>query len=71
MRHYAIVRVVNPWLVRVVSIRKFLLDKSAVEWARRNHVDGQRLVLVAAPQRITVPPGKAIRRPADWVDIAA
>jgi hypothetical protein len=68
--HYAIVQVINQWLVKVVTTAEFLQEKSAREWARRRHVDGQRLQLVAAPQRIATPIGKAIRRPSEWKDVA-
>ena len=66
MRHYAIIRVINQWLVKIVSVRAFHEDRSAVEWARRNHVDGQRLQLISTPQPIAIPVGKAVRRPAGW-----
>jgi hypothetical protein len=67
--HYAIVKVINQWIVKVVSTSEFLQEKSAREWAKRRHVDGQRYELVAAPQPIVVPVGKPIRRPADWTKI--
>lgn len=70
MGHYAIVRVVNDFFVRVVSTAEFLHEKSALEWAKRRHVDGQRLQLVAAPARIAVPIGKPIRRPDEWKKVA-
>ena len=66
MRHYAIVRVINNLLVQVVTTAEFLQDRSAMEWARRRHVDGQRLQLITAPQRIAIPVGKAVRRPNGW-----
>ncbi len=69
MGHYAIVRVINQWIVKVVSTAEFLQEKSAREWARRRHVDGQRLQLIAAPQPIVTPVGKPIRRPANWTRI--
>lgn len=66
MRHYAIVRVINNLLVQVVTTAEFLQDRSAMELAKRRHVDGQRLQLITAPQRIAVPVGKAVRRPHGW-----
>lgn len=66
MQHYAIVRVINKFLVRVISTADFIQEKSAVEWAKRRHVDGERFQLIAAPQRIAVPVGKAVRRPSEW-----
>jgi hypothetical protein len=66
MRHYAIVRVINSLLVQVVTTAEFLQEQSAREWARRRHVDGQRLQLVTAPERIAIPVGKAVRRPTLW-----
>lgn len=66
MGHYAIVRVINQFLVQVITTADFLQEESAREWARRRHVDGERLQLVAAPQRIAIPTGKAIRRPQEW-----
>ncbi len=66
MRHYAIVRVINNLLVQVVTTAEFLQDRSAMEWAKRRHVDGQRLQLITAPQRIAIPVGKAVRRPNGW-----
>ena len=66
MRHYAIVRVINNLLVQVVTTAEFLQERSAMEWAKRRHVDGQRLQLIAAPQRIVIPVGKAVRRPTGW-----
>lgn len=70
MGHYAIVRVINQFIVQVVSTAEFLQEKSAREWAKRRHVDGNRLQLVAAPERIVVPVGKPIRRPQDWKNVA-
>ncbi|MBA3532801.1 MAG: hypothetical protein H0T73_12825 [Ardenticatenales bacterium] len=70
MRHYAIVQVINQWIVKVVSTAEFLQEKSALEWAKRRHVDGRRLQLITAPARIVAPVGKAIRRPAEWTSIA-
>lgn len=69
MRHYAIVQVINNWLVKVLVTADFIQEKSAVEWAKRRHVDGRRLQLIATPKRIAVPVGKPIRRPADWREI--
>ena len=66
MRHYAIVRVINHLLVQVVTTAEFIQERSAVEWAKRRHVDGQRLQLISAPQRIGIPTGKAVRRPEGW-----
>jgi hypothetical protein len=71
VRHYAIVRVINQWIVKVVTTAEFIQEKSALEWAKRRHVDGRRLQLVTAPTPIVAPVGKAIRRPAEWTDIAA
>ncbi len=71
MGHYAIVRVINNWVVKVVTTAEFLQERSAREWAKRRHVDGHRLQLISAPQRIAVPIGKTIRRPDDWTHIAA
>ncbi|MGH2542139.1 MAG: hypothetical protein ACRDIB_05065 [Ardenticatenaceae bacterium] len=70
MGHYAIVQVINQWIVKVVSTAEFLQERSAREWARRRHVDGNRLQLVSAPEPIAVPVGKPIRRPDDWTHIA-
>lgn len=70
MRHYAIVQVINQWIVKVVSTAEFIQEKSAREWAKRRHVDGHRLQLITAPDPILVPTGKPIRRPADWTNIA-
>ncbi len=69
MQHYAIVQVVNQWLVKVVTTAEFIQERSAREWAKRRHVDGHRLQLVAAPARIVVPVGVPIRRPANWTQI--
>lgn len=70
MGHYAIVRVVNDFLIRVVTTAEFLHEKSAREWAKRRHVDGRRLQLVTAPAPIAVPIGKPIRRPDEWKNVA-
>ncbi|MCB0076706.1 MAG: hypothetical protein KDD73_04730 [Anaerolineales bacterium] len=69
MGHYAIVQVINQFLVKVVGTAEFLQVRSAQEWAKRRHVDGQRLQLIAASHPIRVPVGKPIRRPLDWTDI--
>ncbi|MDQ4075758.1 MAG: hypothetical protein M3220_05855 [Chloroflexota bacterium] len=71
MKHYAIVQVINQWIVKVVTTAEFIQERSALEWAKRRHVDGNRLQLVTAPERIAVPVGKPIRRPSDWTNIAA
>ena len=68
--HYAIVRVVNQAIIKVVSTSDFIQERSASEWAKRRHVDGTRLQLVAAPERISVPVGKPIRRPNEWKKVA-
>jgi hypothetical protein len=68
--HYAIVQVINQFLVKVVFRAEFVQEKSAREWAKRRHVDGDRYQLVAAPAPIAVPMGKAIRRPQDWKKVA-
>lgn len=70
MGHYAIVQVINQFLVKVVFTAEFLQEKSALEWAKRRHVDGRRLELVAAPAPIAAQCGKAIRRPQNWKKVA-
>ena len=69
MGHYAIVQVINQWLIKVVTTAEFLQERSAQEWAKRRHVDGQRLQLIMAPEPIRVPVGKPIRRPGEWTNI--
>lgn len=69
MQHYAIVQVINQWLVKVVTTAEFIQERSAREWAKRRHVDGRRLQLVEAPERIAVPVGVPIRRPTNWTQI--